>query len=76
MTAVRYDQRLKSFYVRLKSRKGSAKAIVATAKEILVIMWYMLTRREIYRYMNKERYKQKLSRIKKERNQLPKRTYI
>jgi transposase len=26
MTAVRYDQRLKSFYERLKSRKGSAKA--------------------------------------------------
>jgi len=65
MTAVRYDQRLKSFYERLKSRKGSAKAIVATAKEILVIMWYMLTRRELYRYMNKERYEQKLSRIKK-----------
>ena len=65
MTAVRYDQRLKSFYERLKSRKGSAKAIVATAKEILVIIWYMLTRRELYRHMNKKRYEQKLSRIKK-----------
>ena len=65
MTAVRYDQRLKSFYERLKSRKGSAKAIVATAKEILVIIWYMLTRREIYRHMNKKRYEQKLSRLKK-----------
>ncbi|MFZ0510350.1 MAG: transposase [Candidatus Nitrosopolaris sp.] len=64
MTAVRYDQHLKSFYERLKSRKGSAKAIVATAKEILVIIWYMLTRRELYRNMNKERYEQKLSRIK------------
>ena len=38
MCAVRYDQRLKSFYQRLKSRKGSAKAILATAKEILVII--------------------------------------
>jgi hypothetical protein len=38
MTAVRHDQRLKSFYERLKSRKGSAKAIVATAKKILVII--------------------------------------
>ena len=65
MTAVRYDQRLKSFYERLKSRKGSAKAIVATAKEILVIIWYMLTRRELYRHMNKNSYEQKLSRIKK-----------
>jgi transposase len=65
MTAVRYDQRLRTFYERLKSRKGSAKAIVATAKEILVIIWYMLTRRELYRQMNKDRYQQKLSRIKK-----------
>ena len=65
MTAVRYDKRLKSFYERLKSRKGSAKAIVATAKEILVIIWYMLTRRELYRPINKERYEQKLSKIKK-----------
>jgi transposase len=65
MAAVRYDQRFRTFYERLKSRKGSAKAIVATAKEILVIIWYMLTRRELYRHMNKDRYEQKLSRIKK-----------
>ena len=65
MTAVRYNQRLKSFYERLKSRKGSAKAIVATAKEILVIRWYMLTKQELYRHMNKKRYQQKLSRLKK-----------
>jgi hypothetical protein len=64
MRAVRYDKRLGTFYERLK-RKGSAKAIVATAKEILVIISYMLTRRELYRSMNKERYQQKLSRIKK-----------
>jgi transposase len=64
MTAVRYDQRLGTFYERLKRRKGSAKAIVATAKEILVIIWYMLTRRELYRLMNKRRYEQKLSRIR------------
>jgi transposase len=57
MTAVRYDKRLGTFYQRLKRRKGSAKAIVATAKELL-------TRRELYRSMNKERYQQKLSRIK------------
>jgi hypothetical protein len=65
MTAVRYEQRLKSFYERLKSKKGSAKAIIATAKEILVIIWYMLTRRELYRRVNKKRYEQKLSRLKK-----------
>ena len=52
-------------YERLKSRKGSAKAIVPTAKEILVTIWYMLTRRELHRHMSKDRYEQKLSRIKK-----------
>ena len=64
MTAVRYDKRLGTFYERLKRRKGSANAIVVTSKEILVIVWYMLTRRELYRSMNTERYEQKLSRIK------------
>jgi hypothetical protein len=39
--------------------------LVATAKEILVIIWYILTRRELYRHMNKDRYEQKLSRLKK-----------
>jgi hypothetical protein len=65
MTAVRYNQLLKSFYERLRSRKGSAKAIVATAKVTLVITWYMLTRRELYRHMKKKRYEQKLSKLKK-----------
>jgi hypothetical protein len=40
-------------------------AIVATAKEILVIIWYVLTRRELCRHMNRDRYEQKLSRLKK-----------
>jgi len=35
------------------------------AEEILVIIWYMLRRGELYRHMNKERYQQKLSRLKK-----------
>ena len=60
MTAVRYDKHFKIFYERLKIRKGHGKAIVATAKEMLVIIWYVLTRRELYRYMNRQRYEQKL----------------
>ena len=42
------------FYDKIRNRKGHAKAIVATAKELLVIIWYMLTRNELYRYMNKD----------------------
>jgi transposase len=65
MTAVRYDELFRTFYERLKIRKGHGKAIVATAKEILVIIWYMLTRQELYRYVNRQRYEQKLSNLKK-----------
>ncbi|MFZ0327280.1 MAG: hypothetical protein WAL66_08270 [Nitrososphaeraceae archaeon] len=65
MTAVRYDEHFRTFYERLKIRKGHAKAIVATAKEILVVIWYMLTRGELYRYLNRQRYQQKLSRLNK-----------
>ncbi|AFU57253.1 MAG: IS110 family transposase [Nitrososphaera sp.] len=43
--AARHDPRMKAFYERLRSKKGAAKAITAVAKEMLVILWYMLTRR-------------------------------
>lgn len=65
MTAVRYDEHFRTFYERLKIRKGYAKAIVATAKEMLVIIWYLLTRRELYKFMDRQRYQQKLSRLSK-----------
>jgi transposase len=63
LTAIKYDVHLRIFYDRIRNRKGHAKAIVATAKELLVIIWYMLTRNELYRYMNKQRYEQKLYKL-------------
>ncbi|NOJ32762.1 MAG: hypothetical protein DA329_11550 [Candidatus Nitrosocosmicus sp.] len=63
LTAVKYDSRLGLFYTRIKNKKGHSKAIVATAKELLVIIWYMLTRNELYRNMNKQRYQQKLRKL-------------
>ena len=55
LIAIKYDAHLRIFYDRLKN-KGHAKAIVAiTAKELLVIIWHMLTRNELYRYMNKQK---------------------
>jgi hypothetical protein len=65
LSAVRYDHHMRTFYKRIKQRKGHGKAIVATAKEMLVIIWYMLTRHQLYIYMNKNRYEQKLERLKK-----------
>ena len=63
-SAIKYDVHLRTFYDRLRNRKGHAKAIVtATAKELLVIIWYMLTRNELYGYMNKQRYEQKMHKL-------------
>jgi transposase len=66
LVAVKYDCRLGAFYMRIKNRKGHGKAIVATAKELLVIIWYMLTRSELYRNMNKQRYQQKLRKLEQQ----------
>jgi transposase len=66
LVAVKYDSRLNMFYNRIKNRKGHGKAIVATAKERLVIIWYMLTRNELYRHMNKQRYQQKLRKLEQQ----------
>jgi transposase len=63
LTAIRYDAHLRTFYDRIRNRKGHATAIVATAKELLVIIWYMLTRNELYRYMDKQRYERKLQKL-------------
>ncbi len=65
LTAIRYDAHLRTFYDRIRNRRGHyATAIVAaTAKELLVIIWYMLTRNELYRYMDKQRYERKLQKL-------------
>lgn len=65
LVAVRHDKRLGSFYTRIKNKKGHGKAIVATAKELLVIIWYMLTRNQLYRNMNKQRYEKKLRKLER-----------
>jgi transposase len=63
LTAIRYDAHLRTFYDRIRNRKGHATAIVATAKELLVIIWYMLNRNELYRYMDKQRYERKMQKL-------------
>ena len=63
LIAIKYDAHLKIFYDRIRNRKGHAKAIVASAKELLVIIWYMLTRNELYRYVDKQRYEQKVQKL-------------
>lgn len=61
--AVNHDERLKSFYERIKYRRGDQKAIVATANKMLKIIWTMLTRREPYESRNEKSYEKKLNLI-------------
>jgi hypothetical protein len=42
------DEYLSRFFHRLNSRMNSKKAIVATARKLLVSMYYMLDREEVY----------------------------
>ena len=63
LVAIKYDAHLRTFYDRIRNRRGHATAIVATAKELLVIIWYMLNRNELYRYMDKQRYERKLQKL-------------
>ena len=42
------DEYLSRFYERLAERKSSKEAIVATARELLVSMFHMLDRKEVY----------------------------
>ncbi|MFA9427244.1 IS110 family transposase [Natronorubrum sp. A-ect3] len=46
--AIRYDEYLGNFYTRLKERKNHKIAIVATARKLLVSIFYMLSREEPY----------------------------
>lgn len=61
-----HDSRLKAFYERIAPRRGPQKARVATAKEMLVIMWYMLTRGEPYRGMKSELTERKYKKMERQ----------
>ena len=46
--AIRYDRYLKDYYRRLERRKGHNIAIVATARKLLVAIFHMLTREDVW----------------------------
>ena len=48
LIAIKYSPRLRAFYERIKSKKGSGKAIIATAKKLLFIIYYTLKENIIY----------------------------
>jgi transposase len=48
-TTIRFDPRMESFYLRIAKRRGKQKAKVAAARQILEIIWHMLTWRIVHR---------------------------
>ena len=47
--AARHDPQLGRFYHRLRAKKGTNVAVVATARKILVIIWHLLSGDGVYR---------------------------
>jgi transposase len=61
--AIQHDEKLGTFYKRVRERRGDQKAAVAVANKMLKIIWTMLTRREAYGCVNEKRFGIKLKSI-------------
>ena len=59
------DSYLSAKYYRLKRRRGTKKARVAIAHQILVIVYHLLTRKEDYKELGSSHYDQQASEVKK-----------
>lgn len=53
-TTIQHDSKIGNFYSRIAARRDPQKTKVAAAKEMLVIIWHMLSRMEPYRTQNHE----------------------
>lgn len=62
---IQHDYRIGNFYSRIATRRGPQKAKVAAAKEMLVIIWHMLTNMEPYRTENRTMTQQKYKRMER-----------
>lgn len=52
LIAIRYNSYLRAFYNRLKAKKGSGKAIIATARKLLVIIYRTLKNNWVFEDFN------------------------
>jgi len=59
------DSYLQAKYHRIKRRRGSKKAAVAIARQLLVIVYHLLTRKEQYQELGSGHYKNQAIEIKK-----------
>lgn len=53
MVAIRYNPYLRKFYLKLKAKKGSGKAIIATARKFLTIIYRTLKNKWVFEDFNK-----------------------
>jgi transposase len=61
------DSYLAAKYYRLKRRRGTKKARVAIAHQILVIAYYLLTKKEVYKEFGSNHYDQQVNEVKKQK---------
>ena len=66
------DNPLSEFFRRVSFKKGRMSAITATARKLAVIIWNMLTKKENYKPIENDKYKEKIrtQRIKNIKKQL------
>lgn len=53
LVAIKYNQYLRSFYYKLKAKKGSGKAIIATARKLLTIIYRTLKNNWVFEDFNR-----------------------
>ena len=62
-TAVRKDDRIKKFYIRIAKRHGHNIAITHVANKMVTIIWHMLVNKKLYNERKQNLYETKLKRI-------------
>jgi transposase len=58
--AVRWDPHWRQLYQRIATRRGSNIAAVAVARQLLVVIWYLLTRQTTYYHLQPQTFVTKL----------------
>lgn len=58
--AIRWDPHLRKIYNRIARRRGSSIAVVAIARRLLVLIWHLLTKNDIYYYLQSQTFVNKL----------------
>jgi len=61
--AARYDDRMRSFYLRVRKRHGHTIAVTHVANKMLTIIWHMMSTDTLYTQRKEELYQKKLKKM-------------